>query len=133
MLLVSFFNTNIQVLKKFTLFPINNILEWIDDERCDVLLAYKNMMLEGVYKDNFKELSRRMQDMGWERNNNQCRQQIEILKRRYDDMQDASKKSGSVLYFKPLRVELNDCFGALKDVRPDAVFSSRKGLKITPT
>ena len=88
-------------------------------------------MLEGVYKDNFKELSRRMQDMGWERNNNQCRQQIEILKRRFDDMQDASKKSGSVLYFEPLRVELNDCFGALKDVRPDAVFSSRSGLKIT--
>ena len=44
-------------------------------------------------------------------------------------MQAASKKSGSVLYFKPLRLELNDCFGALKDVSPDQVFSNRKGIE----
>ena len=44
-------------------------------------------------------------------------------------MQAASKKSGSVLYFEPLRLELNDCFGALKDVTPDQVFSNRKGLE----
>ena len=56
--------------------------------------------------------------------------QIEILKRRYDDMMEASKKSGSVLYFELLHIELNDCFGALKDVRPDTVFSSRTGLKV---
>ena len=44
-------------------------------------------------------------------------------------MQEASKKSGSVLFFEPLRVELNDCFGALKDVRPEVVFGSRSGFK----
>ena len=42
-------------------------------------------------------------------------------------MQAASKKTGSVLYFEPLRQELNDCFGALKDVTPDQVFSNRRG------
>ena len=55
--------------------------------------------------------------------------QVDCLKKRYDAMQAASKKSGSVLYFKPLRVELNNCFGALKDVTPDQVFSNRKGLE----
>ena len=43
-------------------------------------------------------------------------------------MQTAAKKTGSVLYFEPLRVELNDCFRALKDVTPDAVYSNRRGL-----
>ena len=43
-------------------------------------------------------------------------------------MQAASKKTGSVFYFKPLRVELNDCFGVLKDVSPDQVYSNRKGM-----
>ena len=44
-------------------------------------------------------------------------------------MQAALKKTGSVLYFEPLRVELNDCFGALKDVSPDMVFSNRKDME----
>ena len=43
-------------------------------------------------------------------------------------MTAASKKTGSVLYFEPLRLELNDCFGALKDVTPEMVFSNRQGL-----
>ena len=54
--------------------------------------------------------------------------QIDHLKKRYDAMQTAAKKTGSVLYFEPLCVELNDCFGALKDVTPDAVYSNRRGL-----
>ena len=44
-------------------------------------------------------------------------------------MTAAAKKTGSVLYFEPLRLELNDCFGALKDVTPDQVFSNRKGME----
>ena len=43
-------------------------------------------------------------------------------------MHENAKKSGGLLLFEPLRIELNDCFGALKDVRPDAVFSSRSLL-----
>ena len=43
-------------------------------------------------------------------------------------MTEAGNKTGGVLYFEPLRVELNDCFGALKNVQPDSVYSSRKGL-----
>ena len=61
---------------KSNLLPQKFFLEWTDEEKCDVLMSYKNMMLEGSYKNNFKELSRRMADMGWERSNNQCRQQV---------------------------------------------------------
>ena len=43
-------------------------------------------------------------------------------------MTAASKKTGSVLYFKPLRLELNYCFGALHDVTPEMVFSNCQGL-----
>ena len=44
-------------------------------------------------------------------------------------MTAAAKKTGSVLYFEPLKLELNDCFGALKDVTPDHVFSNHKGME----
>ena len=43
-------------------------------------------------------------------------------------MNDASTKTGGVLYFEPLRAELHDCFGAIKNVQPDSVFSSRQGM-----
>ena len=42
-------------------------------------------------------------------------------------MTESSNKTGSVFYYEPLHVELNDCFGALKDSNPDMVFSSRNG------
>ena len=32
-----------------------------------------------------------------------------------------------MLYFEPLKAELNDCFGALKDVTPDFVYSNIEG------
>ena len=47
-------------------------------------------------------------------------------------MTQAAKKTGSVLYFEPLRRELQDCFGALKDVSPDQIFSNRKGMEKPP-
>ena len=130
---------------------------WSNDEICDVLLLFKMIQLDPNFKNNYKKLSRRIADVGWQRDNNSCRQQvfylsfkvscqqffhvyecklanvlfiqIDRLKKRFDAMQAASKKTGSVLYFKPLRVELNDCFGALKDVSPDMVFSNRKGME----
>ena len=43
-------------------------------------------------------------------------------------MNDAATKTGGVLYFEPLRTELHDCFGAIKNVQPDSVFSSRQGM-----
>ena len=54
--------------------------------------------------------------------------QIYLLQDRYDKMNDASAKTGGVLYFEPLRTELHDCFGAIKNVQPDSVFSSRQGM-----
>ena len=54
----------------------NLFTEWVHDEQVDVMETYRDMMLEGIYKNNFKELSKRMIDMGWDRNNNQCRQQV---------------------------------------------------------
>ena len=47
-------------------------------------------------------------------------------------MNEASSKTGGVLYFEPLRYELNDCFGALKNVQPDSVFSNRSGMICHP-
>ena len=47
-------------------------------------------------------------------------------------MTQAAKKTGSVLYFEPLQHELQDCFGALKDVSPDQIFSNRKGMEKPP-
>ena len=58
--------------------------------------------------------------------------QIEILCRRFDDMQNAEKKSGTVPYLEPLATELNDCFNALKEVKPDALFGTHSGLKVIP-
>ena len=49
---------------------------WQFDEQTDLLLLYKTMLLGGLQKDNFKELSRRMNEIGWNRNNDQCRQQV---------------------------------------------------------
>ena len=43
-----------------------------------------------------------------------------------------SKKSGNCYYFEPLHHELNDTFGAMKNVTPDSVFSNLKGLQINP-
>ena len=48
-------------------------------------------------------------------------------------MNEAHSKTGGVLYFEPLRYELHDCFGALKNVQPDSVFSSREGMIIHPS
>ena len=45
-------------------------------------------------------------------------------------MQAAAKKTGSVLHFEPMRKELINCFGALKDVTPDQVFSNRRGTSV---
>ena len=58
--------------------------------------------------------------------------QIEILCQKFDDMQNAEKKSGTVPYLEPLAMELNDCFNALKEVKPDALFGTRSGLKVIP-
>ena len=48
-------------------------------------------------------------------------------------MNEAHSKTGGVLYFEPLRYELHDCFGSLKNVQPDSVFSSREGMIIHPS
>ena len=40
------------------------------------------------------------------------------------------QKKWFVLYFEPLKIELNDCFGALKDVTPDLVFSNLQGASV---
>ena len=41
------------------------------------------MLLSGIKKDNFKELSKHMDELGWERNNDQCRQQVVVLDIQY--------------------------------------------------
>ena len=58
--------------------------------------------------------------------------QIDNLQRRYDKMVDESKKSGNAYYFEPMRFELNDTFGVMKNINPDSVFSNLKGLQVAP-
>ena len=54
-------------------------LVWSNDEMCDVLLIFKAIQLDPNYKNNYKELARRMSDAGWTRDNNQCRQQVNFF------------------------------------------------------
>ena len=51
----------------------------------------------------------------------------------YDCMNEVQSKTGGVLYFEPLHYELNDCFGVLKNVQPDSIFSSHEGMIIHPS
>ena len=43
---------------------------------CDVLLLFKSILLDPIFRNNYKELARCMSDAGWNRDNNQCRQQV---------------------------------------------------------
>ena len=69
-----------------------------------------------------------------ERLNSDCCHYIQItyLQGRYDRMVDESKKTGNAYYFEPLRHELNDTFGVMKNITPDSVFSNLKGLQVNP-
>ena len=58
---------------------LNHYVVWSNDEMCDVLLIFKAFQLDPNYKNNYKELARRMSDAGWTRDNNQCRQQVNIF------------------------------------------------------
>ena len=100
----------------------------MNDELADVLYLFHNIQLDPNYRNNYKELAHRMEDAGWKHDNNHCRHQIDRMKRRYDNMVEQDKKTGGCLYFEVLHRELNECFGALKDVTPDKVYSSRKGM-----
>ena len=42
------------------------------------------------------------------------------------------KKTGNCYHYEPLRSELNDTFGVMKNVTPDSVFSNIKGLQVNP-
>ena len=103
-------------------------LDWKHDELADVLYLFRVIQLDPNYRNNYKELSRWLVDCGWQRDNNQCCHQINRMKKRYNNMIENDKKSGGCLYFEPLQKELTECFGALKDVTPDKVFSSRRGM-----
>ena len=43
----------------------NNIVAWENAELSDLLLLYKKMVLDGLCKDNWKELSKCMSEVGW--------------------------------------------------------------------
>ena len=64
---------------KLNIYPYLLCTVWKVEEHVDLLILYKNMLLSGIKKDNFKELSKRMDELGWERNNDQCRQQVVVL------------------------------------------------------
>ena len=63
------------------MYPAQNFLinvAWENAELSDLLLLYKQMVLGGLRKDNWKELSKRMSEAGWERNNDHCRHEVKL-------------------------------------------------------
>ena len=120
------------------------------------------MVLGGIKKDNYKELAKRMNDIGWDqRNNDMCRHEVKLLYcTNMNSDRDTStltnttiyiyffrfcickngtirwsntvKKTGGAFYFKPLRHELTDTFGVMENIAPESVFSSRRGFEIAP-
>ena len=53
-----------------------SILDWQFDEQSDVLLFKKLTDNDKNFRGNYMEIARRMCEAGWDRNNNQCRQQV---------------------------------------------------------
>ena len=96
------------------------------------MAVFKNMVLDCLKKDNYKELSRRMLEVGWTRTNDQCRHEILHLQERYDKLVEMSKKTGGAYHFDPLHAELQDTFGAMTNVAPESVFSSMEGHEDNP-
>ena len=50
--------------------------KWDYPEQGDLLSIFKFMVLGGIKKDNYKEMSKRMTDSGWNRTNDQCRHEV---------------------------------------------------------
>ena len=87
---------------------MNNVLinffagKWDYAEQSDLMAVFKSMVLGGLKKDNYKELSCRMLEVGWTRTNDQCRHEILHLQERYDKLVEMSKKTGGAYHFDPL-------------------------------
>ena len=43
--------------------------KWEYEEQSDLMVVFKNMVLSGLKCDNYKELAKRMSDIGWQRTN----------------------------------------------------------------
>ena len=50
--------------------------KWDFSEQADLLMVFKNMLLGGLKKDNYKELAKRLNEIGWNRTNDQCRHEV---------------------------------------------------------
>ena len=46
--------------------------KWDFSEQADLLMVFKSMLLGGLKKDNYKELAKRLNEIGWNRTNDQC-------------------------------------------------------------
>ena len=60
---------------------LNITLAWENAELSDLLLLYKQMVLGGLCKDNWKELSKCMNEVGWDRNNDHCRHEVNFIQK----------------------------------------------------
>ena len=50
--------------------------KWDFSEQADLLMVFKSMLLGGLKKDNYKELAKRLNEIGWKRTNDQCRHKV---------------------------------------------------------
>ena len=60
----------------FPTIKTESFAEWLVDESADLMYLYKDLQHDVNYAGNWKELSKRMHDCGWERDNNSCRQKV---------------------------------------------------------
>ena len=60
-----------------TTLPVTSLpADWRLEEQTDKLYLYKTVQMDANYKNNYKELARRMKDAGWSRDNDQCQHQV---------------------------------------------------------
>ena len=64
---------NVSVKQLFWLLTV----KWDYAEQSDLMIVFKHMVLGGIKKDNYKELSKRMNEMGWNRSNDMCRHEVQ--------------------------------------------------------
>ena len=50
--------------------------KWDFSEQANLLMVFKSMLLGGLKKDNYKELAKRLNEIGWNRTNDQCRHEV---------------------------------------------------------
>ena len=53
--------------------------KWNFSKQADLLMVFKNMLLGGLKKDDYKELAKILNEIGWNRPYDQCRHEVPVF------------------------------------------------------